>query len=67
MGKQEAESMSSFICYNCKEKNYFNKADYIGRVDAERASGVNNDASKVKEVSIECKSCRESNNVPIKY
>ena len=67
MEKQEAESLSSFICYNCKEKNYFNKADYIGRSEAEKASEMNKGALKVKEVSIECKSCREVNNINIEY
>jgi hypothetical protein len=66
MGKEES-NLSSFICYNCKEKNYFNKADYIGRSEAGRASEMNKRALKVKEVSIECKSCRESNNIPIEY
>jgi hypothetical protein len=67
MGKQEAGSLSSFICYNCKEKNYFDRADYIGASDAEKASEMNNGALKVKQVSIECKSCREGNNITIEY
>ena len=34
MGKEEA-NLSSFICYNCKEKNYFDKTDYISKDKAE--------------------------------
>jgi hypothetical protein len=64
MGKEEA-NLSSFICYNCKEKNYFDKTDYISKDKAELH--METGGSKAIEVSIECKSCRENNNVLIEY
>jgi hypothetical protein len=64
MGKEEA-SLSSFICYNCKEKNYFDKNDYISKDRAELL--MKKGGSKAIEVSIECKSCREINNVTIEF
>jgi hypothetical protein len=64
MGKEEA-SLSSFICYNCKEKNYFDKTDYINKDKAEMQ--MKTSGSKSIDVSIECKICREINNVPIEY
>jgi hypothetical protein len=62
MGKEEA-SLSSFICYNCKEKNYFDKNDYISKDKAALLQKTG--GSKAIDVSIECKSCREINNVTI--
>jgi Ni,Fe-hydrogenase I small subunit len=53
----------SFTCYNCNEKNYFDKSKFI-------SSAEKNGAAKthvVKKVSIECKSCREINSVTIEY
>jgi len=64
MGKEEA-SLSSFICYNCKEKNYFDKTDYISKDKAELL--MKTGGSTAIDVSIECKSCRETNNVQIEY
>ena len=64
MGKEEA-SLSSFICYNCKEKNYFDKTDYISKDKAELQ--MKTGGSKGMDVSIECKSCREINNVTIEF
>lgn len=64
MEKDLTGNLSSFICYNCNEKNFFDKAKYINK-DPEgmpKSSG-----HSVKEVSIECKSCREINSVKIEY
>jgi hypothetical protein len=66
MGKEKG-NLSSFVCYNCKEKNFFDETDYISKNEAESAAKIGTGTSKVKEVSIECKSCRESNNVSIEY
>ena len=63
----KGESSDSFICYNCKEKNFFDKTDYLSKTQADSNMKMKTGTSKVKEVSIECKSCRESNNVPIEY
>jgi hypothetical protein len=60
MGKDSEES---FICYNCNEKNYFDKAKYLSIAEKNSAAK----SIVVKEVSIECKSCREINNVTIEY
>jgi hypothetical protein len=64
MGKEKA-SLSSFICYNCKEKNYFDKTDYISKDKAEMK--MKTDRSISMDVSIECKSCREINTVSVHY
>jgi len=56
------ESSSSFICYNCNEKNYFDKGKYILVEE-----GKKNSERQVKEVTIECKNCREKNNVTIEF
>jgi hypothetical protein len=63
----ELKSSDSFICYNCKEKNFFDKTDYLVKNQAVSDTKMRTGASKVKEVSIECKSCRETNNVLIEY
>jgi hypothetical protein len=62
-----AEKSDSFLCYNCKEKNFFDKADYIRTDQTEIGTKMKSGTSNVKEVSIECKSCREINNVRIEY
>jgi hypothetical protein len=66
MGK-DTGSISSFNCYNCNEKNFFNKAEYTGLTEEGTSSGKETSGSKVKEVSIECKNCREINTVKIEY
>lgn len=60
MGKDQEES---FICYNCSEKNYFDKSKYMSKAE------INGSAKShvVKEVSIECRNCREINNITIEY
>jgi hypothetical protein len=60
MGKDMEES---FICYNCNEKNYFDKSKYLSIAEKNSAPK----SHVVKEVSIECKSCRELNNVTIEF
>ena len=62
MEKSNTDSSSSFICYNCNEKNFFDRNSYINPDEGENQQG-----KKVKEVSIECKSCREINTVKIYY
>jgi len=59
----EKDKQGSFICYNCNEKNYFDKARYISSAEKNGAAKTN----VVKRVSIECKSCREVNSVTIEY
>jgi hypothetical protein len=66
MGNNLKDS-DSFLCYNCKEKNFFDKSDYIRNELTETGNNLKSGTSKVKEVSIECKSCREINNVRIEY
>jgi len=66
MAKQE-ESQLSFLCYNCKERNFFDKSDYIRDDITKTDTKIKSGTSNVKEVSIECKSCREINNVSIEY
>jgi len=66
MGK-EAEKSSSFVCYNCKEKNFFDKSDYTGKNEAGIPLEMKTGISRIKEISIECKSCREINSVKIEY
>jgi hypothetical protein len=60
MGNSNTDSSSSFICYNCNEKNYYDRRSYITPAEEENQKG-----KKVKEVSIECKSCREINTITI--
>jgi ribosomal protein L37E len=67
MGKEQEEFISSFVCYNCNEKNFFDRRKYINMKEGEMSSVTKSPGHKVKEVSIECKSCRESNNVTIEY
>jgi len=67
MGQVQGESMSSFICYNCNERNYFDKMSYLDKSEENMSSENQSDANRKKEVTIECKSCRESNNVTIEY
>jgi hypothetical protein len=62
MSKETTDSTSSFICYNCNEKNYFDKGKYLSADEAEKKS-----EQQVKEVIIECNNCREKNNVTIEY
>ena len=62
MGKEIKDSSSSFICYNCNEKNYFDKGKYLDMDKGEMKS-----EQIVKEVTIECKNCREKNNVTIEF
>ncbi len=59
----EKDQDGSFICYNCNQKNYFDKTKYITSAGKESAAKTH----EVKEVSIECKSCREINSVTIEY
>jgi len=66
MEKKE-ETQPFFICYNCKEKNFFDKTDYIRNEMTGSGTNLKSGASNVKEISIECKSCREINNVRIEY
>ena len=61
--RQEVDKQESFICYNCNEKNYFDKSKFLS--NAEKSSAAKSHV--IKEVSIECKSCREINNVTIEY
>jgi hypothetical protein len=63
----DAKNTDSFLCYNCKERNFFDKSDYIRGDMTETGTKIKSGTSNVKEVSIECKSCRELNNVPIEY
>jgi hypothetical protein len=65
MGKEISESLSSFICYNCNEKNFFDKTLYINKNEREVPSEVKSSGHNAKEVPIECKSCREINTVII--
>jgi hypothetical protein len=67
MGKEQGDSISSFICYNCSEKNYFDKMNYLDKNEEEILSENRSGGNRIKEVTIKCKSCRESNNVIIKY
>jgi hypothetical protein len=64
MGKEQE---TSFICYNCNEKNYFDTGKYISSDKGENPSEMKSSQHKMKEVSIECKSCREINSVRIEY
>jgi hypothetical protein len=54
------EQVVSFVCYNCGQKNVFDKSKYAGKNGISPGSGV-------KEVSIECKSCREVNVVKVEF
>ena len=67
MGKGISESLSSFICYNCNEKNFFDESLYINKNEEKAPSELKSPGHNVKEVSIECKSCRELNTVIIEY
>jgi hypothetical protein len=67
MVKEQGKSLSSFICYNCNEKNYFDKMKFLDRNSGEISRETRTGGTRVKEVSIECKSCREINNVAIEY
>jgi hypothetical protein len=64
MEKDQTGNLSSFICYNCNEKNFFDKAKYLNKYPAGMPESTGHG---VKEVSIECKSCREINSVKIEY
>jgi hypothetical protein len=63
----EKEQESSFICYNCNEKNYFDREKYLGRHEEEVSPQMKSSEPKVKEVSIECKTCREINSIKIEF
>jgi hypothetical protein len=67
MGNNNAQGSSSFVCYNCNAKNYFDKGKYVGLKAGDNPSGTKSSGHKVKEVSIECTSCREINSVKIEY
>ena len=67
MGKEQEESLSSFLCYNCNERNYFDRANYLDHNEREMPATKGTDGTRFKEVTIECKSCREGNNVTIEY
>ena len=58
-------NLESFFCFNCGAKNYFDKEKYAS--DSEDHKEVKRDTpeTELKEVSIECKSCREINAVQI--
>jgi hypothetical protein len=64
MGKEQE---ASFICYNCNEKNFFDKGKYLSITGEEGSDDRKSSQHKVKEVSIECKGCREFNSVKIEY
>jgi hypothetical protein len=53
----EKNEQGSFTCYNCGQKNYFDKQKYL--------KGTKSTGSAV-EVTVECQHCREINNVVIK-
>jgi len=65
MGKEQEESISSFVCYNCNEKNFFDIRKYVHLREGEMPSEKKSSENKVLVVSIQCKSCRESNSVTI--
>jgi hypothetical protein len=67
MGKDSSGSLSSFICYNCNEKNFFDKTAYTNKNEGDAPSEMKQSGNNVKSVSIECKSCREINSVKIEY
>jgi RNase P subunit RPR2 len=54
----DKDQQVSFLCFNCGEKNYFDKKKYTAKEGKTKESPV-------KEVSIECRSCREINVVKI--
>jgi hypothetical protein len=54
----DKEQEVSFVCYNCGQKNVFDKFKYASKNGISPGSGV-------KEVSIECKSCREVNVIKV--
>lgn len=57
-------NQESFFCFNCGAKNYFDKGKYT---TDNKEDNLQEDAPEAgfKEVSIECKSCREINIVRI--
>jgi hypothetical protein len=67
MVKEQGKNLSSFICYNCNEKNYFDKMNYLDRNAREISQEIKAGGNRVNEASIECKSCREINIVAIEY
>ena len=67
MGNTNTQSASSFICYNCNEKNYFDKDKYVNVSGGDDPSESKSSGHRVKVVSIECRSCREINSVKIEY
>jgi hypothetical protein len=54
----EKDKQGSFTCFNCQQKNYFEKEKYS--VKSERST-----VPKSIEVSIACSNCREINVVKI--
>jgi hypothetical protein len=66
MVKEQGENLSSFVCYNCNEKNYFDKMNFLDKAE-DISLVIKTGGTRVKEVLIECKSCREINNVAIEY
>jgi hypothetical protein len=67
MGNNNTQSSSSFVCYNCNEKNYYDKGKYISINGGDDPAEKNSSGHRVKEVSIECRSCREINSIKIEY
>jgi hypothetical protein len=67
MGKEQEGNLSSFLCYNCNERNYFDSASFLDQNESEMPPAKGKGGTRFKEVTIECKSCRESNNVTIEY
>jgi hypothetical protein len=61
MGTDKEGNLSSFQCYNCNEKNFFDKTKYINEGEIETGKHGS------KSVEIKCKSCREINNVIVEF
>lgn len=55
-------NQESFFCFNCGAKNYFEKGKYAteNKADNMQTEGET-PVKEIKEVSVECKSCREIN------
>lgn len=66
MEKESQDTRQSFICFKCKEKNYYDTNDYLKNSN-ELLMEWKTIGSKTKEVIIICRICSCKNKVNIIY
>jgi hypothetical protein len=63
---ENEDNKPNFVCYNCKQKNYYNPSDYADRKEGKQLL-MEMLTYKTKQVIINCRNpkCRSQNKVTV--